>query len=67
MTALTLPPTSATTPARTAGARTSLANCRSMQFDLPPGSMRRPNTLQRATEAISYDAAGVLSPYRLFL
>jgi len=65
-----------------------------VQFDLPPRSMERLNTLKRKTEATSYaevvknalrlyealieeteagkqflvrDAAGVVSPYRLFL
>jgi hypothetical protein len=93
MTALTLPPATATAPEQPADDRTRLVKNR-VQFDLAPRSMERLNTLKRKTEAASYaevvknalrlyealieeteagkqflvrDAAGVVSPYHLFL
>ena len=93
MTALTLPPSAATTPRQPANGKTRLVNNR-VQFDLPPRFMERLNTLKRKTEASWYaevvnnaphphealieateagkpfavrDAAGTVSPYRLFL
>ena len=93
MTALPLPPAAAPVPRQPAHAGTSLAKNR-VQFDLPPRSMERLNTLKRKTEATSYaevvknalrlyealieeteggkqllvrDAAGTISPCRLFL
>jgi hypothetical protein len=93
MTAPTLPPAAATTSRPPARGRTGLVKNR-VQFDLPPSSMERLNTLKPKTEATSYaevvknalrlyealieeteagkpflvrDAAGVVSPYRLFL
>jgi len=93
MTALTPPPALTTTSGQPACDKTRPTNNR-VQFDLPPRSMQRLNTLKRKTEAISHakvvksalrlyealieetesgkqflirDAAGTISPYRLFL
>jgi hypothetical protein len=87
---LPAPPSEAKAPAEERG---KLVKNR-VQFDLPPRSMERLNTLKRKTEATSYaevvknalrlyealieetesgkqflvrDAAGAISPYRLFL
>ncbi len=93
MTAHAPPPPAATTPGQPAQNWTPPSKNR-VQFDLPPRSMARLNTLKRKTEAASYaevvknalrlyealieeteagkqflvrDAAGTVSPYRLFL
>jgi hypothetical protein len=93
MTALASPPPAATSLGQpTQDSARPVKN--RVQFDLPPGSMERLNTLKRKTEANSYaevvknalrlyetlieetesgkqflvrDAAGAISPYRLFL
>jgi len=90
---LTVAPGAASKAKKPAEDRGKLVKNR-VQFDLPPRSMERLNTLKRKTEATSYaevvknalrlyealieeteagkqfmvrDAAGVVSPYRLFL
>ncbi len=90
---LTIVPTRPSEATKPAEDRAKLVKNR-VQFDLPPRSMERLNTLKRKTEATSYaevvknalrlyealieeteagkqflirDAAGVVSPYRLFL
>jgi hypothetical protein len=93
MTALAPPPARTSTPGQPVRDRTPPSKNR-VQFDLPPRSTERLNSLKRKTEATSYaevvknalglyealidgtesgkqflvrDAAGVVSPYRLFL
>lgn len=64
MTALTPSPPAATIPGQPAQDNTRLIKNR-VQFDLPPRSMERLNTLKRKTEATSY-AEVVKNALRLY-